>query len=332
MMTEREQLLDYIFSFELVNELIQETDEFEDIEKVTHKDALGIIQSFQTSLMSHRTGILPFVNEEYSLLSAVFFHHPTLSTFSEFKNYIESLSFSQMSEIVSNYVLHKNHVQESITIETIIESPLSDTNKWRLTTVVFSFEQQKTQFLPILEETWKTYQYHLEQLINLFPDSYEHSQALLLEGDELYQLAFSDYVKRTSYEKVSEKLVMPFLINKVVYLDTGNFSCVGIGYQTYDYWQLLKVKENSNQAVREQVLKTLVDPTRFGILKFINEGIWSNKVIAEKFDISSSAVTYQLKYLVDNRIISQDPTTRKYSINKAMLSQVLLELKEELKL
>ncbi|WP_238141245.1 hypothetical protein, partial [Streptococcus suis] len=91
---------------------------------------------------------------------------------------------------------------------------------------------------------------------------------------------FSDYINKESFEEVREKFVLPFLVHKMLYITAGNFSCVGIGYQTYHYWSLLKRKGNINQRTREQVLKTLVDPTRFGILKFINEGIWSNKIIS----------------------------------------------------
>ncbi|HEM2750660.1 TPA: winged helix-turn-helix transcriptional regulator [Streptococcus suis] len=331
-MTERERLVDYIFSFDLINDPIQETSEYKDVEKVTSEEVLGIIRSFQMTLMKQKNELLPYVNDEYNLLSAIFFHNPSISTFADYCSYIEDLTLLQLSEIVSVYILQLERKNEEISIETIISSDFSETNKWRLTTILFSYEISKKKMMGFLEQTWRIYNQYLEQLLETLSNEEKQSKHLLLESDDLYQVVFSDYINKESFEEVREKFVLPFLVHKMLYITAGNFSCVGIGYQTYHYWSLLKRKGNINQRTREQVLKTLVDPTRFGILKFINEGIWSNKIISEKFGISSSAVTYQLKYLMEHQIIFQDTETRKYSINKPLLSQVLLDLKEELEL
>ncbi|WP_238143494.1 hypothetical protein, partial [Streptococcus suis] len=91
---------------------------------------------------------------------------------------------------------------EEISIETIISSDFSETNKWRLTTILFSYEISKKKMMGFLEQTWRIYNQYLEQLLETLSNEEKQSKHLLLESDDLYQVVFSDYINKESFEEV----------------------------------------------------------------------------------------------------------------------------------
>ena len=158
----------------------------------------------------------------------------------------------------------------------------------------------------------------------------EETQLLQAKSDQLYEIVFKDYVASEDFHHSEQNLI--FLLNcySVFYFNDSKTSYLGCGVFAREYFEFIRGTAAYSQTFRENILKILADPTRFGILKMINSGISSNKVIARKFGISPAAVSYQIKNLLENQLILVENSHKKYRLNKPLLKQLLNGIENEL--
>ncbi|WP_432664277.1 metalloregulator ArsR/SmtB family transcription factor [Wukongibacter baidiensis] len=174
----------------------------------------------------------------------------------------------------------------------------------------------------------------------------------------LYNKVFEKHrIENESFNKYIEKRIneegMDFirLITKK-YFNVENFKEIYVTTSFYNTYNInFAIEENSlyiyigtkyietlNRHIRENrieenilVYKNLSDKTRFEIMKFLLTGEYFGQEIANKFGISTAAVSYQMNYLFAANLIHIEKKDRKvyYALNKETLSNSIDFLKEE---
>lgn len=324
-MTDREQLLDFILALNLVKEPLSAYPEYETLTSLVSKDYLDQLKHFQQALTALEDWPF-FINADYNIPLAYLSAQTTLQSIQQFIDGLASLSSQEFQHLVSQTAF--DGIIEDLSFEHINQSNLSKLNKWHVSSLIFNSEQEQSKLIELLRHSWQLYEEHLKTCLSLL----EHSQLTWPTQLDVYNKVCQAYISQEQFNQCQERLLLPSLGHKFFYLQTPIANVMGIGPFTVTYFEHLDRQTHYGQEVREQVLKTLADPTRFGILNFINDGIWSNKVIAQRFGISSAAVSYQLKHLVEHEIVLYDPNLRTYSLNKIKLSHVLEDIKKELNL
>lgn len=324
-MTDREQLLDFILALNLVKEPLSDYPEYETLTSLLSKDYLDQLKHFQQALTTLEDWPF-FINDGYHIPLAYLSAQTSLQSFSQFIDGLDSLSSQEFQELVSKAAF--DGVSDNLSFDAINQSNLSKLNKWHVSSLIFNAKQEQKKLVDLLNVSWQLYEEHLKTSLSLL----EQSQLTWPKQADVYNKVCQAYISLEQFEHCQERLLLPSLAHKFFYLQTPRANVMAMGPFTVSYFEHLNRQTHYSQEVREQVLKTLADPTRFGILNFINDGIWSNKVIAQRFNISSAAVSYQLKHLVEHEIILFDSNLRTYSLNKTKLSHVLEDIKKELNL
>lgn len=322
-------LVDFTLSLEYATKTLSEHKEYRELVKVTDAQYLEHIDDYQEFLQDRKDGIANWVTDEYNIAYYLLLDR-SLSSFHDMNTAVQELDRDAAFSLISTYVLDS---EQEFHVHDLIGSALSDKNRWRLTELYYDFDKLKDDFSRNLMQAWRRYKQLKDTLSCAYERKISQETARVSEkSDELYSIVYKNYISREDFNAASKQIVLLASLDTVLYVQKGEEKYIGIGVYTFDCLKLVHDANSYGQEFREKILKALADPTRFGILKLIDENITSNKIIAHKFGISSAAVTYQLKYLLDNHIITSDAQSKKLFVNKKLLAAVLAGIEKELHL
>ncbi|MEY8461980.1 ArsR/SmtB family transcription factor [Streptococcus merionis] len=328
-MNPEDKVIDFCLSLIYAGKNLEEYKEYKDLLKAIDTNYLKAIKEYQLILQEQCHLIDYFVNEEYNVLSYILIlqHIPD---FEALKSYLTNVSKEDFFQVISTHILEK---KTPFSTQDLLEVSLEEKNKWKLTELFYKYTEIKDEFLEVIENSWQQYSSLVTSLEQHFQSKIAQEKRRLAEkSDNLYSVVYRDYITKEDYETSENNHLLLVSFQKIMFTKMTKSGSLGLGLFAYDYLRFVKSTNNYNQESREKILKILADPTRFGILKFIIEGVSSNKIIANKFGISSAAVSYQLKNLLDNKIILIDPNSRKYTLNKELLKHTLIGIEKELSL
>lgn len=321
------KLIDFCLSLTLANEKIETKKEYKLIQKMLPEDFLAAILQYQNRISEHQQKLLPFVNTEYNLL-LYFTLLNDVQTFDDLIVALNHWSKEDCFQLVSTYIIES---EQKFTIKALIDVQLTSENKWQLTELFTDFANKKEKLLQCIPTIQQMYQETAQLLESQYSEKInEETQLLQAKSDQLYEIVFKDYVASEDFHHSEQNLI--FLLNcySVFYFNDSKTSYLGCGVFAREYFEFIRGTAAYSQTFRENILKILADPTRFGILKMINSGISSNKVIARKFGISPAAVSYQIKNLLENQLILVENSHKKYRLNNPLLKQLLNGIENEL--
>ena len=101
------------------------------------------------------------------------------------------------------------------------------------------------------------------------------------------------------------------------------------------YDEVMNKSSRENQIEKNlRVMKNLSDKTRFEISKFLLRGKYFGQEIANEFDISTAAVSYQMNYLFSANLVQIEKKDRKtyYALNKDAIRECVDFLNKEYEL
>lgn len=321
------KVIDFCLSLVYAGKSLEEQKDYKELEKSVSSSYIKEIKEYQIFLQEYRKDIAYFVNEDYNLLLYIVTIYQTLSV-EDLCTFLKSATQEDLFQIVSKQILDK---EVAFSTKALLDIAMEEKNKWKLTELHDHYLSIKEGFLTILPHAWKRYDELVTYLERQFQDKIEHeSQRLTEKSSQLYKMIYQDYITKEDYLSSEENYLFLVAFQQSLFIKNGESGILGLGLFAYDYMKLVKSIEHYDQESREKILKILADPTRFGILKLINEEVFSNKIIANKFGISSAAVSYQLKNLLEHDIIRMDSTSRKYRVNKDLLKQLFAGIEKEL--
>ncbi|MGT2799479.1 ArsR/SmtB family transcription factor [Streptococcus marmotae] len=326
-MNPHDKIVDFCLSLIYAGKNLEDYKEYNDVVKIVDKTYLSEIKKYQFFLQNNTRYIEFFVNEEFNLLSYILVVQQ-ITSFEELSSFLRDVSKDQLFQIISTHILDK---ETKFSTKDLLDVSLEEKNKWKLTELYYHYPQIKKKLLEIIEQSWNQY---LQVVTNLEKDFYskiiQEKKRLADKSSELYAVVFQHYISENDYASAQNNHLLLVSFQKILFIKLEKDTTLGLGLFTYDYLNFIKSMNSYSQESREKFLKILADPTRYGILKLIIEGVSTNKVIANKFGISSAAVSYQLKNLLDNKIIIVEPGGRKYSLNKDLLKQIISGIEKEL--
>lgn len=321
------EVIDYSLSLEYASKTIKDYKEYKDLVKVVDDKYLSEIMAYEIQLQTKKSVIEHFVTDEYNLIYYLVMDKQ-LTNFEQLQTEMTKIDKPYFFYIISRYVLDSAEV---FSPQLLLDCALSEENRWRLTALYYHFDSLRSAFCEAMSDTWSLYSQVRTRLLGIFNKKINQGEKRLQErSDELYKLVYQDYISKESYQSSTQTFLLLLAFQKVAYFQKNDVNQLALGLYAFDYFEFVKGIDSYGQEYREKVLKTLADPTRFGILKMIGDGIYSNKVMAKKFDISSAAISYQLKYLMDHHIIKTGSNSKKYRLNKELLLSVMSGIEKEL--
>lgn len=324
-----DQLVDFCLSLVYSGKNLEDYKEYNDLLKIMDINYFNEIKTYQLFLQNHNKYIEFFVNEEYNLLSYILIIHK-ISNFEELSTFLKNISRDDLFQILSTNILETN---TKFSPKDLLYVPLKEKNKWKLTELYHNYSQIKNKFLDIAEDSWNQYLKIVKNLEKQFHYKIVQEEKRLQDkSGDLYSAVYQNYISKNDYISAQNNHLLLVSFQKILFIKIEEDTTLGLGIYTYDYLNFTKSVNSYSQESREKFLKILADPTRYGILKLIIEGVSTNKIIANKFGISSAAVSYQLKNLLDNKIIVVEPDGRKYSLNKDLLKQIIAGIEKDLSL
>lgn len=226
----------------------------------------------------------------------------------------------------------KEREKAALEIRDLERLEMSEAQKRGLLMVLEDFPAYREKLLSELDQAREAYKKARGLLDPLLEEDQKAGE--ILEDDGLYEKILKNYISYETYKKIDFLILLP-LSFYYVYVQTDDeyeMSAVFLGYHIPDIYQARQAKKKLEDLELAKVFKILSDPTRYGILKLIEEGVTSNSVLADKFGVTPAAISYQFKYLTENGIISKDEKTKKIEVNKDLVKSAIEVLKIDLNL
>ncbi|MFD0704436.1 hypothetical protein ACFQY8_01535 [Alloscardovia venturai] len=321
-------LIDFALSLDYAVKGVSEYKEYRDLLKVVDSRYLEHILHYQEFLQSKKDCTLNWVTDEYNVLHYILIDRK-VSSYGDLVQRLQSLSRDEVFSLINAYALDSPSRQ--FHVRNLVNAHLSEVNRWRITELYYNFDNLKIALIENLTKLWEEYTRLISSLEHEFSRKIaQETQRIHDKSEDLFSTVFKDYISHDDFNSSTEQYLLLASIHRVIFIQNKEEKSIGTGIYTFDYSKLMHDVNSYGQEFREKILKALADPTRFDTLKLINEGIVSNKIIAQKFGISSAAVTYQLKYLLENRILIVESQSKKPMLNKKLLKAILTGVEKEL--
>ncbi|MCC5910683.1 MAG: winged helix-turn-helix transcriptional regulator [Clostridiaceae bacterium] len=209
---------------------------------------------------------------------------------------------------------------------------INEKEKWNLLCFIEDVDLYVKRFIELIEEYLPIYdnlhdKYKNEELeiCNRIQKHINHEEIRYIEDLTKPYVEFRDYREVHVTVSVFNNYNLNFAIeNDVLYL------YLGLRYEA-------NMKKNIRADEMDQsllVFKNVAEKTRFEIVKFLLHGEHFGQEIAEKLQISTAAVSYQMNYLFAANLVKIKKVDRKvyYVLNKDTVRKAIEFLERELEL
>lgn len=212
----------------------------------------------------------------------------------------------------------------------VIESLGSDDQeKWKILSLINAPLEKFTQYLNLLEqliEPFERYYQEVEPAITAYKQSFD--QAGTKRIDKL--------LHRTFRNMTIDRPVTVYFLGLYHYLiavhQIPGQIIINLGIGLEDYFNQLEQSKERMRDARVNAFRSLGDKTRYEILRLIATGENSNKVLAQKLNVTSPNISYHIKTLLNENLIMIEVQDNKSKlvINKEVFKQHLSELGNDL--
>lgn len=321
LISEKSYIVDFLQSFSLLYE-IKEWDEGQEtvLDRIMDKKYESLVRQYVQDISAYQQTLSQFVTRDYNLL----WHFISLQTevrhFSDYLEGVRALSKEQFIQLLANEF---SETGNGFTLADIERQEWLASSKWALCLLQDNFPVKQEELLAILPELYQIYCQYAQELETIFEEKIQMVKAQLAR-EEAYQLIFREFVTQEIFDSKDDILLFLLSIHKVLIYLKQPQPILGVGIYIYDYFEEQERQALLDEITMQNVLKVLADQTRYGIIKAIGKGMTSNKEIAKRFSISPSGVTYQLNFLVENRIIQKDEESKQYVVNHDLIQSALL--------
>ncbi len=218
---------------------------------------------------------------------------------------------------------------KQITTENLEQTDLLDEYKWAIYSYIFDFEYQRSMVLNFLKEHYFLFCRKRKDILERV--SSQRKELLdQIENDK--KDIFLKFLPQERAKELFEHKTFFFLVSSptLFYLyKKDEDSYMAIGCYLFPYLTMKERVQKEFVEKRKTYLKILADENRYGILQKLTEGISSNKILAEIFNLSPPGVSYQLNALTKSGVINYSKEKGKYVLNdeelKKIFSSILLD-------
>lgn len=327
LLQEESYVVDYLCSLALINEKEEIEKDESLLDKVIDTEYKAKEKEYVDELEKNLNVTKAFIGQSYNLV----FRIATYYNEFKFKKFITRVEKLEVDEL--KLILQKDlSLKENFTLSDIEELGISFKDKWNLAKILAEFDLLKGELVKELKENYKIYQKTVKYIEKNYSDKIKETLEIIKNKDELYARIFKKYLSKEVFDEFENIYILLVKVNFVEVNKTSNSNFIALGNYVLDYFEKLEEQKKLDEVKVNQVLKSLADPTRYGIIKAINQGITSNSVLAEMFSISRAAISMQFKTLQENDIIYLDATTKQHKVNKEIINHALENLKIELDL
>lgn len=317
-MNEKEKLIDFLNSFILVKNWEGE-DSDPAFERIKDDFYIEIVESYVELIKKKYFNLYNFVDEDMNVYMSLFLRWNSLNI-DDFLSKFMSLDENELGK-----VLKESFMLKDISEKTIKEAQISNTSKMKILYLMSNLSNIKKETADSLKLAFREY----ERYMSIISDKYDKEIKKLEQSVESGQLnyIFTSIFNQKIMSSVDKYSFLAMSINKVIYWEGKYENILGYSYFSMKYYLEIMNSKNIEESEVIDILKGLSDPTRYKILKSINSGISSNKVLAKLNQVSPAAITYQLNYLQNIHLIEYDERKKTYSVNSDLIRTIVNAVK-----
>lgn len=339
---EKTKVIDFLHSFTF------DQDEL-DLEKSGDTQLLDAytietIKAYHKNLKDSKEKIQKFASKDYNLFIQFFNYLDQQRPFSSLEDYLKrltDLSVEEARKIFFRPFKIDEDAPENIDDFTLINGTnLTPITKWNLLSHVKAPEESLSEMAELINNLYPLFVKYEEILI-------EHNQTKALAVYKEIESHEEDFLRHIMATFFSEEVLSHFGKLNIEYhvtymtptllyfdqLDTKVFMLIGT--HLMDYLKQRTADEAYQLQTRQDILKSLADPSRYRILQLINSGVTSNKELAKALEITPAGISYQTNKLVTMGLLTYtmgDKRSRlvvNTSLLKDVFDYVLKELEHE---
>lgn len=250
-----------------------------------------------------------------------------IESLEEFYDYALSLEEDEILEIFSMMSPNKSKTKEDL-VKELENMAINGETKWNRTLAVLYPKK-------IVEESIKIFKYVEEFYTPIYEKYRKDREAYEKEFDfektldftTLISLDLKEDIKNVRKEKFGPIILSPLFIS-MYYFKIKGVVIFAVSCKIENH---LRKEEDSFDEQYFPILKLLGDESRYAVLKLLAKNEYRVKEIAEKLGITSAAVSFHIKKLSEERIltIGKDRSVVKYEVNKNRIGKIIEKLQKD---
>lgn len=328
---EKVKALDFLKSFNL------ETDEIEDTEslayRITDTYYINTVNSYLNEIKLYKSEIEKYISLDYNLFLSLYFYlddKKHINTIYDYFKDLESITKYEFKKLVfSNFKIEFNVDNNQDDYNLVDSINIDSSGKWNLLNMIQSTSKTLIDIRRLLEKLYPIFNKYEDVLIERSKDKMQSIIKKIKEHpkkfyhDILDEYVSSELIDSIDFEDTEHYIIYMnahLFISEVV----GNKRILATGIYLPEYFKHKNINDLFNNEIRQQVMKSLADPSRFKILTLIHSGVNSNKKIAEVLGITPAGVSYQTNQLTSVELLKHQSsdTDPKLTVNTKLIEDV----------
>ena len=328
---EKAKALDFLKSFNLEMDEIEDTNSL--AYRITDTYYINTVNSYLNEIKLYKSEIDKYISPEYNLFLNLYFYLDDKKQINNIYDYfkeLESITKYEFKKLVfSNFNIGFNDYNNQDDYS-IVESINTDSRgKWNLLSMIQSTSKTLIDIRKLLEKLYPIFNRYEDVLIERSKDKMQSIIKMIKEQPKrFYRDMLDEYVSSKLIDSIDFEDTEHYVIymNAHLFISEvfGNKRILATGIYLPEYFKYKNINDLFNNERRQQVMKSLADPSRFKILTLIHSGVNSNKKIAEVLGITPAGVSYQTNQLTSVELLkhqSSDIET-KLIVNTKLIEDV----------
>lgn len=265
---------------------------------------------------------LDFVDENFLIEDNILFMLKVLIHFLEEGKKIENTDdfYTNLLNMSENDILTLMSDDETLNKEKMINkfSDLYDTvaQKWKVVKVILNPVEMMKKYVDLLKFTEKVYTPYYKK----YKKEREEFKINFNLNDFIENIKIFD--KKLNHKVIENIKIVCILSPILLIFSYAHEEMIVVGTL---FEQSFKSQKNDDETVFE-ILKILSDKSRYDVLKYLVQTDMKSIEIANKLNISSAAVSFHIKKLLESHLLiasNIENSELKYKVNKELLKKVI---------
>lgn len=308
-----DRFLSYNLDYKAVNELFDSYHEFKN----------KLIEYIPTIIEEDHIFFKPFSNDQIFFCDFYLFakHHKHLNQ--------SLLDEFMLDYLEDQFLLELDSINLSILVEAVMKLDLDEAHKWMVIRFYTQFEKLSERLMAYVNPL----SYHIEKHYPLIETQIQSMHVQITKEKPLYlrlnDILHSDYFKENNF-----KLVFTiFHFNRLIVLDfEGKY--VYLGFLLFQMNQM-KIESIQEENKILNALKVIADPSRFKILKLLQQQSMYAQEIAKQLNLTAATLTHHIDILLKENFIELElmENERKkiyYRTNQHFIKQFIKRFEDQL--
>lgn len=238
----------------------------------------------------------------------------------DFLDKVRNISDEDMNYILLRYLesipgIPANYNSLDLSLATLrkylADAMLSGEDKWKMLNLFMDPRGLFQEYCNILEEIQPIFEKHYTKVAQRVKDYCLHIQKQIMEGETTaLEILAPEFLNQDIEDRLIGTGKRPILIingldnfSMLYLLQRDKNYVLGIGTEMEDLaFNIIARGEDKRESLLAG-LWDLSDGTRYRILKYLSEGIRTNKELAEKLGVTSAAISYHLRMLLQDKMV-----------------------------